>query len=250
MAVAFFAPALATAQTLDEIIAMNLKAKGGIDKIRATSTVRMTAHVNAKDDPSGQAKTATVMMFAKRPNMMRREQVVDGDTIVSAFDGKTLWMSRGNRPPQAAPGPQAAYTAQDAEFDSVFVEYKEKGHSVELVGRDKRNGKDVFHLRVTKKGGPPQDYYLDASTGLEQTISVTVAPGGKPTTITTELGDYREVDGRMVPFSIRQLVDGAVTASTTLDKVEFNVPADDALFRMPESPKPGAYPAASPGSRD
>jgi hypothetical protein len=104
------------------------------------------------------------------------------------------------------------------------------------VGREKRDGKDVFHLKVTKKGGPPQDYYLDAATGLEQAVSVTVAPGGKNTTITTELGDYREVDGRMVPFSIRQLVNGTVNASTTIDKVEFNVPADDALFRMP-SPK-------------
>jgi hypothetical protein len=92
----------------------------------------------------------------------------------------------------------------------------------------------VFHLRVTKKGGPPQAYYLDAKTGLEKVISVTLAPGGRPTTtIETQLGDYREVDGRMIPFSIRQLVNGTVNASTTLDKVEFNVEADDALFKMP-----------------
>jgi outer membrane lipoprotein-sorting protein len=233
LAVAFLAPAAAGAQTLEEIIAMNLKAKGGIEKIRATSTVRMTGHVNAKDDPSGQAKTATITMLAKRPNMMRREQVVDGEAMVSAFDGQTLWTSRGTEPPQAAPGPRSAYALQDAEFDSVFVDYNEKGHSIELVGREKRSGKDVFHLKVTKKGGPPQDYYLDAATGLEQAVSVTVAPGGKPTTIATELGDYREVDGRMVPFSMRQLVNGEVTASTILEKVEFNVPAEDALFSMP-----------------
>lgn len=226
-------PSVAGAQTLDDIIAMNLKAKGGLDKIRATSTVRMTGHVNAKDGPSGQAKTATITMLAKRPNMMRREQMVDGENMVSAFDGKSLWMSRGTMPPQAAPGPQAAYAAQDAEFDSVFVDYKEKGHAVALVGTEKRDGKNVFHLSVTKKGGPPQDYYLDAATGLERVVSVTVTPGGKPTTIETELSDYREVDGRMVPFTIRQLVNGTVSASTTIDTVEFNVPADDALFRMP-----------------
>ena len=57
--------------------------------------------------------------------------------------------------------------------------------------------------------------------------------GGKTTRIETQLGDYREVDGRMVPFSIRQLVNGTVTASTTLDSVEFNAPADDSLFKMP-----------------
>ena len=52
MAGAVLVPAVARAQTLDDIIAMNLKAKGGIEKIRATTTVRMTGHVSAKDDPS------------------------------------------------------------------------------------------------------------------------------------------------------------------------------------------------------
>lgn len=235
MAAAFLVSSTASAQTLDDIIAMNLKAKGGLEKIRATSTVRMTGHVNAKDDPSGQAKTAEITMLAKRPNMMRREQTVDGESMVSAFDGTSLWMSRGTMPPQEAPGPQAAYTRQDAEFDSVFVDYKEKGTSIQLVGTEKRDGKDVFHLKVTKKGGPPQDYYLDAATGLEKAVSVTVSPGGRPTVITTELADYREMDGRMIPFTIRQLVNGMVNASTTIDKVEFNVPADDSLFMMPSA---------------
>jgi outer membrane lipoprotein-sorting protein len=233
MAAAVLVPVVARAQTVDDIIAMNLKAKGGIEKIRATDTVRMTGHLNAKDDPSGQAKTATISSLAKRPNMMRREQTIDGEKMISAFDGSSLWMSRGTMPPEEAPGPQAAYQKQDAEFDSVFVDYKQKGTAIHLVGTEKRDGMDVFHLKVTKRGGPPQDFYLDAATGLEKVIAVTIAPGGKPTTITTELTDYREVDGRMVPFTIRQLVNGTVNASTTIDKIEFNVPLDDSLFKMP-----------------
>ena len=234
VAAACLLPSSARAQTLEQIIGMNLEAKGGLEKIRATSSVRMTGHVVATEAPSSGGKTATITMLAKRPNMMRREQTMDGETIVSAFDGTTLWMQRGTQPPEEAPGPQAAYARQDAEFDSVFVDYKEKGHRIELVGREQREGEDVFHLKVTKKGGPPQAYYLDAKTGLEKVISVTLAPGGRPTTtIETQLGDYREVDGRMIPFSIRQLVNGTVSASTTLDKVEFNVPADDGLFKMP-----------------
>jgi len=233
VAAACLVPSIASGQTLDEIIAMNLKAKGGLEKIRATSTVRMTGHVTATDAPSAAPKNATTTMLAKRPNMMRREQTIDGETFVSAFDGATLWVQRGNQPPEEAQGSQAAYARQDAEFDSVFVDYKAKGHSIELVGREKRDDGDVFHLRVTKKGGPPQDYYLDAETGLEKRISVTIAPGGRPTKFETELGDYRDVGGRMIPFSIRQLVNGKVTASTTLDTVEFDVTADDSLFKMP-----------------
>ena len=177
VAAACLVPSIASGQTLDEIIAMNLKAKGGLEKIRATSTVRMTGHVTATDAPSAAPKNATTTMLAKRPNMMRREQTIDGETFVSAFDGATLWVQRGNQPPEEAQGPQAAYARQDAEFDSVFVDYKDKGHSIELVGREKRDDGDVFHLRVTKKGGPPQDYYLDAETGLEKAIAVTHRTG-------------------------------------------------------------------------
>jgi outer membrane lipoprotein-sorting protein len=233
MAAVCLIPALASAQTLDDIIAMNLKAKGGLEKIKATSTVRMTGHVTVKADPAGPAKTVEIVSLAKRPNLMRREQMVDGQRMVSAFDGTTLWTQRGTEPPQEARGPQAAYARQDAEFDSVFVDYKEKGTTIKLIGTEKRDGADVFHLTVTKKGGPPQEYYLDAATGLEKAVSVTVAPGGRPNTIETQLSDYREVDGRMIPFEIRQLVNGAVGASTTLDKVEFDVPLADELFRMP-----------------
>lgn len=54
-----------------------------------------------------------------------------------------------------------------------------------------------------------------------------------PMVVVTELADYREVDGRMMPFSIRQRVNGVVSASTKIDTVEFNVPIDDGTFRMP-----------------
>lgn len=230
----FLAAGAAHAQTLDDIIALNLKSKGGIDKIKATTSVRMTGQI-AATDPSGQQRKGTMTMLAKRPNLMRREAIVGGQKMINAFDGNSLWMAVGGMPPQEAPGPQAAYAKQDAEFDSVFVDYKEKGHKIELVGKEKVGGADAYRLRVTKKGGPPQDYYLDAATGLEKKISISLdaAQRGAAMTIVTELSDYREVEGRMVPFSIRQLVNGTPTAATTIDNIEFNVPLDDSAFKMP-----------------
>ena len=48
------------------------------------------------------------------------------------------------------------------------------------------------------------------------------------------MSDYRDVDGRLVPFSTRQLLNGKVMASIALDKVEFNVPVEESVFRMPK----------------
>jgi outer membrane lipoprotein-sorting protein len=222
----------AHAQTVDDIIATNLKSKGGLEKIRATTTVRMTGTVVARD-MSGQSVKGTMAMVAKRPNLMRRDATVGGQRIVNGFDGTSLWMAMGTMPPRELPGPQAAYARQDAEFDSVFVDYKEKGIKIELVGTETVDGKPTYHLKVTKKGGQPRDFYLDPDTGLERKVSVSVqAPDGATLTQVTEFLDYRSIDGRLVPFKTRQVQNGKVTATLTLEKVEFNVPVEDSFFKM------------------
>jgi hypothetical protein len=221
------------AQTVEDIIATNLRSKGGLEKIKATNNVRMTGSVVARD-MSGRELTGTMTMVAKRPNLMRRDVDLGGQRVVNAFDGSALWMAIGNGPPQQVPASQNAYSSQDAEFDSVFVDYKEKGHKIELVGKEMVDGAAVYHLKVTKKGGPPQDYYLDAETGLEKKISVTArGPDGSQMVQVTEFSDYRSVDGGMVPFVLKQRQNTTLIATTTLDKVEFNVAIDDGFFRMP-----------------
>jgi hypothetical protein len=54
----------AHAQTVDDIIATNLKSKGGLEKIRATTTVRMTGTVVARD-MSGQNVKGTMAMVGQ-----------------------------------------------------------------------------------------------------------------------------------------------------------------------------------------
>ncbi len=233
VAAAVVLPSHVSAQTLDEIVALNLKSKGGVEKIRATETVRMTGAVTARN-ATGQEMKATMVILAKRPNLMRRETTISGQSTVLAFDGKTLWMSRGELPAQQLPGPQSAYAMQDAEFDSVFVDYKEKGVKIALSGKETLDGQPVYHLKVTKKSGPVQDFYLDAQTGLEKKIIAQVAaPDQQPITFVTEMSDYRDVDGRQVPFKTQQMQNNVPVSTVTLEKVEFNVPADESLFRMP-----------------
>jgi len=227
-------PGASPEPTLDEIIAKNINSKGGLEKIKATTTVRMTGKLTSQD-PTGRELSGPMVVMAKRPNMMRRETTRGTERIVNGFDGTSLWMAVGTMPVQEAPASQAAYARQDAEFDSVFVDYRAKGTAIRLAGKATVDGKDAWHLKVTKKGGPPQDYFLDSETGLEKKVSVTIDGGGNRATIVTELSDYRSVDGRMVPFMTRQIVDGTVKATITMERVEFNVPIDDALFRIPAS---------------
>jgi hypothetical protein len=50
--------------------------------------------------------------------------------------------------------------------------------------------------------------------------------------VTIVFADYRKVDGLVLPFRISQEA-APGTVVMTLDKIEANVPVDDAQFQMP-----------------
>jgi hypothetical protein len=70
-------------------------------------------------------------------------------------------------------------------------------------------------------------------TGLEQKMVMDTDQGGANVKIETQLSDYRTVDGRVLPFKVRQLANGQLAAEITTQKVEFNVPVEETAFRMP-----------------
>ena len=234
LAVALFASARVSGQTptVDEIVASHLNAKGGADKLRAINSVKTSGKVSG---PNG---SVPVLSWAKRPNMMRREITVEGQSIVVAFDGTTVWavnpMTGSGTRPQEVTGPQADMTRQDAdEFDSVLLDYKEKGHKVELIGAETVDGVKLFHLMVTKKNGNVRHIYLNAETWLEARILMPVERGGIKGEVAVDFANYKQVDGITVPFTIRQSFGGQPVAEVTVEKLEFNVPLEDSFFKMP-----------------
>ena len=220
-------PAGAWAQTVDEIVAKNLEAKGGLARLRETTSVRITGTMTMAG-----AKGATVTM-SKRPNLFRREMEVGGQKMVQGFDGTTLWMRMGTMGAQEMPpGPQTDALKRNVDFDAAFIDWQKKGHQIDFKGKVTEGGREYYHLAFTPKDGPPIDYYIDPATGLEaKTVMEDPATKGK---METRLTDYRTIDGRMIPFVMTNLLNGSQVAQIRLERVEFNVPLDDALFRMPK----------------
>jgi outer membrane lipoprotein-sorting protein len=220
--------AASSAQTAEEVVAKNLEAKGGVQLLRDTQTVRVAGTITG---PGG--KRSTVSM-SKRPNLFRHEMAVADNRIVQGFDGTTPWVANRGMAPQVVPaGPQAdAIKQRGEEFDSPFIDWQQKGHTIEYKGRVTEAGKDYHRLVFVRKGGLPSDYYIDPTTWLEAKIVVEdPVSNGK---METRFTDYRNVDGRMVPFVVTNLLNGAEVAQIRFERIEFNVPLDDALFRIPK----------------
>jgi outer membrane lipoprotein-sorting protein len=222
-----FVPAVASAQTADEVIAKNIAAKGGVEKIKAVQTLRQTGRVAIQP-----GMEATVTISAKRPNMSRQEIGIMGQTILMVFDGKAAWMVNpmmGSAEPQPAPDAQVDMIKDQSNFDGELMDYKSKGHTAELVGEETLDGKKVLHVKLTRKALPVQDYYFDAATFLEAKLSTDIPSVGKTE---VSFGDYRQVEGLTMPFSVKNIAQGVVEATITFDKIEINPKLDDAIFRI------------------
>ncbi len=228
------ASAAAQAQTVEEIVAKNLEAKGGAEKWNAITAVKMTGTFTRE----GMQLPMTV--YAKRPNYTRQEMVLKDRKLVQAFDGTTGWLINPmiSDAPQELPRHVSAMMQNTADFDGPLVDYKTKGHSIELVGREKLGASDVYHLKITMKTGQVQHYYLDAESGIELKKSEDVDLGqGQKQTFETEMSDYRPVDGVMVAHSVTQRINQKPVGQISIDNVEFNPVVDDSLFRMPDKSK-------------
>jgi hypothetical protein len=117
-----------------------------------------------------------------------------------------------------------------------LVDYKEKGHTVELIGKEDMEGTPVYKLKLTLKNGDVRNIYIDAENYLELKLtSKRKTPGGE-VDVDQFLGNYKSVNGMMFAFSIDNKVNGQSVNTITIDKIELDSPIDEALFKMPAKP--------------
>ncbi|MEO5988319.1 MAG: hypothetical protein ABIU54_04890 [Candidatus Eisenbacteria bacterium] len=227
---AVLAPA-AHAQTVEEILAKHYDAIG-LDKLKKVQTMRVSGKMIF-----GPGMEAALTMERKRPGMSRMDFTLQGMTGVRAFDGDNGWSVMpfmGKKDPEAMSAEDSKEMKDDADFEGALVDWKAKGHTVEYVGKESVEGAETYKLKLTKKGGQVETYYLDTETGLilKQEAKRTVR--GNEIDGETVLGDYKDVNGMLLPFSFEQGRKGSPQKQKmTFDKYEMDVKLEDARFKMP-----------------
>jgi outer membrane lipoprotein-sorting protein len=231
----------AWAQTADELIEKNIQAKGGREKIQAIKTVRMSGKMTM-----GQGMEAPVTMELARPNKMRLEFTFQGMTGVQTYDGKEGWALMpfmGKTEPEPIAGKQLEMIEEQADFDGLLMDYKEKGHKVELVGKEDLEGSPTYKLKITKKNGDTGYYWLDADTFLEVKASGKTNMNGQEIQGETYFGDYKEAGGVMFAHSVENKAVGSPGSMTiTINKIDVNPDLPAGRFGKPEAEKPAGAP--------
>lgn len=224
--------------TLDQVLEKHYAGMGGLDKIKAVNSMSMTA----KMVMGGGQMEAPMTMKMKRPHMMRSDITLQGKSFVRATDGTTAWQINpfaGGDEPQKLSGTEADQLNDNADLDGALVDYKSRGIAIELIGKEDVEGSPTYKLKVTRKGGRLETYWLDAATFLTVKSSTKVTQMGQELDVESFPGSYKKVDGVMMPFSLDQKVNGRSMVQMTIEKVEPNVALEDSLFKMPApAPKP------------
>lgn len=238
-------PAVAEDLTVDDVVAKFLEARGGTEAWTAVQSARMTGVMSM---PS-MGVEAPIMMEFKRPNKIRMEMTMQGMEMIQAYDGSTGWAIMpmlGSTDPQEMPEDQLKQLLDMADFDGPLVNYQDKGHQVELLGKADVDGTETYKLKLTKKNGDVVYSYLDTEYFMEIRQEGRANVQGTEMDTAQEIGDYKEVAGLVVPHSIAVSLGGGPTMqSITIDKIELDVELADDRFAMPAVEPAGADSAES-----
>jgi hypothetical protein len=224
------------AQTAEELVAKNLAAKGGEEKIKAIKSLRMSGRYQEAD-----GFTAQVTQEAKAPNQLRQSFTLQGMTQTQAYDGGSGWQVNpfnGRRDAEMLGEDDLRDISEDADFYGPLVDAKEKGNTIEYLGHATVDGDDAYKLKVTLKNGDIYYFYLDPDTFLEFRTERQQFIRGSVREQVTEFGSYKQVDGVYFPFVMTsgRRKDLANASTITIAKLEANVPVEDQAFKMPAAP--------------
>ncbi|MBS1785918.1 MAG: hypothetical protein JST24_10855 [Acidobacteria bacterium] len=218
-----------TALTVDQVVAKVLDARGGIARLHAVQSRRITGHIEGLPSP------ITFDQLNARPDRIRltlrtEAQAAAGgqsaqpaSTQVKTFDGKAGWAWSNSEVPRTL-APEEIQVL-DADFDGPLVDFAAKGNQVAYLGLQTFQNQKALVLKVTLKDKRIQTMYFDPKTFLK----FSQVNGEGKAGVELDFWDYNEVDSLPMAYTV---IIGPV--SVRVDKITLNVPVTDADFLPPK----------------
>jgi hypothetical protein len=225
----------ATSQTVDEVIGKHIAAIGGKEKLAALKTAKITSNLDM------QGMKLPIVVTVVNNKAVRSELTFQGMSQVSAMrDGSGWYISpfQGKTEPEKMNEEMLRESKEQSDLSGPLFNYKEKGNTVELVGKEEMEGTDVYKLKVTLKSGNVSYQYIDANTYLLLKETKKQKFEDREIESETLYSNYKMVDGVNFAFAIEIRQVGESTGQTmTIDNVEVNLKVDDSIFEMPSAKK-------------
>jgi outer membrane lipoprotein-sorting protein len=243
-------PLTAAAQNPDSIVEKVLAARGGLDKIRAVQAERVSGHISFGADAEG-----PFVVELKRPRKMHMEFTIQGGTMVRVYDGKSAgWAINpfaGWNNPEPMPEEELKNISEESDFDGPLVDYKAKGSQIELVGKDKVEGKEAYRLKLTTKNGDVRFYLFDSETFLLLKWEGKRKFKDEEAPVESFFRDYHDVGGLQFAFEIDSGASAdQIDQKILIDKIELDPEISESRFLKPPPPAPRNPSSSAPAQRE
>lgn len=218
----------AAAVTADAVLDRYVQALGGSAAIEKIST----RVVKGSYEIGGVPAKGELEVYSKAPNMTAITVTMPGLGVLrQGYDGQTGWKHDPAFGLRELKGSELAALKFDAEFNRE-LKLKQMLRQLEVKGAEKVAGRDAHVLVGAVDGLGPVKLYFDKQSGLLSRMDAAREDPTGRVAYEVYYGDYREVDGVKIPFSMRsQTSDFADEIKLTA--VRHNEAVEDSKFKKP-----------------
>jgi outer membrane lipoprotein-sorting protein len=228
------------AQTADEIIDTYFENTGGVENWQKVEGIKMSAKIN-----QGGMEIPIEITQLKNGNQMTVINFQGKIIKQGVFNGESLW-STNFMTQKAEKSSQEATDNMKLEmndFPDPFLNYKDRGYTVELLGNETIDGAETFKIKLVKKpvtiDGKQEEnvyyYFFDKENFVPIAVHTEIKSGQfKGQMSESKFSDYQEVGDIYFPFSLTQGLKDQPGQGITMDTIELNPTVEASEFEFPE----------------
>ncbi|HKH62633.1 MAG TPA: hypothetical protein VKA49_17440 [Flavitalea sp.] len=215
---------IAKSQTADEIITKHIEAIGGKDAWKKINSLAVDGILSVQGND---IQISLVQLHGKG---MRQDIVVQGMSgyqIITPTEGWTFLPFQGQTEVIAMSEEDVKRAQSELDIHGPLLDYKEKGHSIELAGKESIGGTECYKLAVTLKSGKKVTIFIDSKNYYAVRTNITQIVNGQDQEVETNFSEFEKIpEGIVMPKSLA-LLHGTMTIS----KIEVNRAVDENLFK-------------------
>jgi outer membrane lipoprotein-sorting protein len=225
--------------TVDEILDGYFENTGGKEAWKALKGIKMTAMVN-----QGGMEIPLEIVQITGGRQYTKITFQGMEVMQGVYDGETLWSTnfQSMKAEKSDAEATANYKLDVNDFPDSFLDYKEKGYKVELMGTENIDGADTYKIKLTKEpktfdGEEVEDvsfYYFETEAFVPLAVEQEIKAGPQKGAVSrVTMSDYQEVEGMYFPFSMTQGIKDGPSQPLNIKSIEVNPEIDDAVFAFP-----------------
>lgn len=171
--------------------------------------------------------SAEMTSYSEPPNSLTVVDVAGMGEVRNGVSGDTVWEMHFMNGDTILDGERALAQKEQASL-APWLEWKQYYSSAKIVGDDELDGEAVTKVEFSREGGDATTFLFAKESGL---IVGREGAGMDGMPMLQLVGDYKEVDGVLVPHKME--MQGAMTIEIVFEEIKHNTEIPEGTFDLP-----------------